>query len=342
MTLQVLSPEVVAEAHKRLAPFIKRTPLVESTLLNQWLGHEILFKAECFQTTGAYKIRGALNTLLALKEQGKLPQKVVAFSSGNHAQAVAWSAAKLGIKATVFMPAFVSKIKQQATRSYGAEVVLTASRKEAEEKTREAEKNGAYLIPPFDHDMEIAGQGTACFEALSDGANPDAIFAPCGGGGLLSGTFLAKQLLKSDTLVFAGEPAQANDATRSYNSGAIVSFPDSPNTIADGAKTLVVAERTFHYLKQLNGFFEVEEEDIIYWTQWLTHLLKTPVEPTSAVAMGAAYQWLATQKTKQRVLVILSGANIAPETHRAIWEKDYLGVVPQLEESGSIKNSGRV
>ena len=238
------------------------------------------------------------------------------------------------------MPAFVSKIKQQATRSYGAEVILTASRREAEEKTREAEKNGAYLIPPFDSDMEIAGQGTACFEALSDGANPDAIFAPCGGGGLLSGTFLAKQLLKSDTLVFAGEPKQANDATRSYNSGKIVGFSDSPNTIADGAKTLAVAERTFHYLKQLNGFYEVEEEDIIYWTQWLTHLLKTPVEPTSAVAMGAAYQWLTTQKTKQRVLIILSGGNIAPETQRIIWEKDYLGKVPSFKASLSPATAG--
>jgi threonine dehydratase len=331
MTFEILRPEVIRTAHKRLESFVKRTPLLESSLLNNWLGHEIIFKAESLQTTGAYKIRGALNTLLALKEQGKLPEKVVAFSSGNHAQAVAWAAKELNIKATVFMPSFVSKIKQQATISYGAEVVLTTSRAEAEEKTREAEQAGDYLIPPFDHDMEIAGQGTACFEALTDGAKPDAIFAPCGGGGLLSGTFLAKELLAPSAKVFGSEPKQANDATTSYRTGNIFKFPDSPATIADGARTLAVVERTFHYLKQLDGFFEVEEEDIIYWTQWLTHLLKTVVEPTSAVAMGAAYQWLATQETKQRVLVILSGGNIAPEVYKKIWEKDYLGEVPGFE-----------
>jgi threonine dehydratase len=338
MTFEVLSPEVVRDAHNRIAPFIKRTPLIESSLLNQWLGHDIVFKVEGYQTTGAYKIRGALNTLLALKEEGRLPKEVAAFSSGNHAQAVAWSAAQLGIKATVFMPSFVSKIKQQATAGYGAKVVLTNSRKEAEAASREAEKNGAYLIPPFDHDMEIAGQGTACYEALSDGANPTAIFAPCGGGGLLSGTFLAKQLLAPDVKVFGGEPKQANDATRSYKSGNIISFPDSPVTIADGARTLAVSPRTFHYLKQINGFYEVEEEDIIYWTQWLTHLLKVPVEPTSAVAMGAAYQWLSQQTSRQRLLVILSGSNIAPETHRAIWENNYLEMIPGHEGELCLKN----
>jgi threonine dehydratase len=297
-------------------------------MLNKMLGHDIIFKAEAYQTTGAYKIRGALNTLLHLKEQGKLPRDIVAFSSGNHAQAVSWAAAKMGVKAKVFMPSFTSKIKQQATIFYGAELVLTNTRKEAEAFTREAERGGAYLIPPFDHDMEIAGQGTACFEALQDGTKPDAIFAPCGGGGLLSGTLLATRLLNPDSKIYGGEPAKANDATLSYRSGKIFRFDDSPQTIADGARTLAVSERTFHYLKQLNGFYEVAEDDIIYWTQWLTHLLKIPVEPTSAVAMGAAFEWLKTQKTKQRVLIILSGGNIAPEVHRAIWANDYLERVP--------------
>lgn len=330
MTFKILSPEVVREAHSRIALFIKRTPLIQSSFLNNWFGHEIIFKAEGHQTTGAYKVRGALNTLLALKEQNDLPEKVVAFSSGNHAQAVAWAGAKLGVKATIFMPSFTSKIKQQATRGYGAEVVITNSRMEAETAAIDAAENGAYLIPPFDHDMEIAGQGTACFEALNDGAKPDAIFAPCGGGGLLSGTFLATQLLAPNTKIFAGEPKQANDAAISYKTGNIFRFPDSPITLADGAKTLAVSPRTFHYLKQLNGFYEVEEEDIIYWTQWLTHLLKLPVEPTSAVAMGAAYQWLGTQKTKQRVLVILSGSNIAPEVFRQIWEQNHLENMKEL------------
>lgn len=330
MTFAILSPEAVRDAHKRISPFIKRTPLIKSNLLNAWLGHDIIFKAEGYQTTGAYKIRGALNTLLALKEQGKLPEKVVAFSSGNHAQAVSWAGAQLGVKALIYMPSFTSKVKQQATRNYGGEVVISKSRMEAESSAINAANQGAYLVPPFDHDMEIAGQGTACFEALQDGERPAAIFAPCGGGGLLSGTFLAAQLLAPNTPIFAGEPKQANDASVSYKTGNIFHFQDSPATIADGAKTLAVSPRTFHYLKQLNGFYEVEEEDIIYWTQWLTHLLKIPVEPTSAVAMGAAYQWLQTQQTKQKVLIILSGSNIAPETYKIIWENNYLEKIPAI------------
>ena len=324
-----MNPSAIAEAQARIAPYIHRTPLLSSSILNDFLGHEIIFKVEGLQKIGAFKIRGALNTLLKLKEEGNLPQEVVAFSSGNHAQAVALASKILGIKSTIVLPSFTSPIKQQATASYGARIINTATRHEAEEKTAEIKAQGAYFIHPFDNDDVIAGQGTSCFEALQDGANPDAIFATCGGGGWISGTFLAKELLAPKVAVFAGEPLQANDAARSYKSGEIFKFNDSPPTIADGARAPAISERTFKYLKQLNGFYEIDEEQIIYWTQWLMNLLKVVVEPTSAVSMGAAFEWLKTQKTKQRVLVMLSGGNIAPETYRAIWEKNYLDVVPK-------------
>lgn len=328
--MQIIQPNAIAEASTRIAPYIHRTPLVQSTLLNKLLGHEVIFKAECFQKTGAFKVRGALNTLLSLKEQGCLPEKVVAFSSGNHAQAVAWGCAQLGVKATICLPGFVSPIKRQATESYGATVINTPDRKTAEARTAEEAAKGAYVIPPFDHDMVITGQGTACFEAITDGAEPDAVFSPCGGGGLMSGTYLAAKLLKPDTLVFGGEPLQANDAAQSYRAGKIIGFDTSPPTIADGVRTPSITPRTFQYLRQLDGFFEIPEEEIIRWTQIITHLLKISCEPTSAVAMAAGAQWLATQSSSKRILVILSGGNIAHETYRRIWEKDYLGDLEHL------------
>lgn len=324
MTFSPMPPDTIRQAHARIASYIRRTPLLESQQLNTWLGHEIVFKTENFQRTGAFKMRGALNTLLHLKEQGKLPERVVTFSSGNHAQAIALSCQLLGVTPTVFMTKHASPIKKQATESYGAAVVLTENRQEAEAQTAKMAETGAWFIHPFDNDTVIAGQGTACYEALEDGANPTAIFVPCGGGGLASGTFLAKQHLSPQSLVFAGEPLNANDAARSYRSGIITRYENSPKTLADGAATLSVSPRTFHYLQQLDGFFEITEEQMVYWTQWLSHLLKITVEPTSALAMAAAHAWLAGQKEKQRVLVILSGGNIAPETHRILWEQNQL------------------
>ena len=330
MTYTPIPPNSIKEAHNRISPHIKKTPILQSALLNDFLKHKIKFKVEGLQTTGAFKARGALNTLLSLQEQHDLPNEIVTFSSGNHAQAVAWAGRKLGVKTTIFLPSFTSKIKQQATISYGAEVINTANRIEAEERTAEMASKGAYFIHPYDNDMVIAGQGTACYEALQEEYKPRAIFAPCGGGGLLSGTYLATQLLSPQSLVFAGEPSQANDATQSYHSGKIFRFQDSPATLADGARTLSVSERTFHYLKKLNGFYEVSEMEIVYWTQWLMHLLKVAVEPTSALAMAAAHKWMQQQTEPQEVLVILSGGNIAPETYHSIWKENQLENIPSV------------
>ncbi len=330
MTFTPLPPSAIKQAHNRIAPYIRRTPLMESSLLNNMLGHDIIFKVEGFQKIGAFKFRGALNALLSLKEKGELPKEVVTFSSGNHAQGVALAGKLLGVNTTILMTQSSSPIKQQATRSYGANLITTPTRQEAEAKTKELAEQGAYFIHPFDNDMVIAGQGTACLEALEDGVKPNAIFGTCGGGGWLSGTYLASRLLAPDSLVFAGEPLNANDASQSYKTGNIVKFENAPKSIADGALSLCLSPRTFHYLKQLNGFYEVTEEEIIYWTQWLSHLLKTTVEPSSAVAMAAAHKWLKTQKTRQRVLVMLSGGNVAPETYRMVWENNYLDRLPGI------------
>jgi threonine dehydratase len=326
----MLPPDRVAEALERIAPYIVRTPLLTSQRLDNWLGHTITFKAEPFQKVGAFKVRGALNAILKLKEQDALPRKIVAYSSGNHAQAVAWAAKEVGVPADIYLPEFVSTVKKQATRGYGATVIETPTRKEAEELVAIAvEKEGAVSIPPFDNDEVILGQATAALEALQDMPQlPQAIFAPCGGGGLLSGTYLAAQYIDPSIKVIGGEPQNANDAARSLQSGSLFAFDASPETIADGARTLCVAERTLAYLKKLEGFYEVSEEEILYWTQWLTHLLKITCEPTSAVAMAAAAQWLKTQEKPQHILVIVSGGNIAPAARLKIWQQNLLEQVP--------------
>ncbi|MBN8530373.1 MAG: serine/threonine dehydratase [Alphaproteobacteria bacterium] len=319
-----MDPQVIRDAQKRISPFLHRTPILESARLNDWLGHRVRFKMETFQKAGAFKSRGALNALLALKEAGKLPSSVVAYSSGNHAQGVAWAAAALGIPARIYLPKIVSAIKQQATRAYGAEVIITPTRVEAEEAAKRDAAAGAFLLPPYDLDDVIAGQGTACLEALEDGEKPDAIFAPIGGGGLLSGTWLAKQLLYPQAEVWGAEPFNANDAARSLREGNIFRWPDSPKTLADGARTLAVSPRTFAYLQRTNGIVEITESELCYWAQWLAHLLKCVVEPTSAMAMAAAARWGLTQKPGREMLVIISGGNVAAETMRDIWKEDML------------------
>lgn len=328
MTLLTLGD--IESASRRLDGVIHDTPVVTSTLLNQWLGHKFYFKAENLQKVGAFKARGAYNTLAWLKETNQLPEHVVAYSSGNHAQSVAWAAAQFGIKATILMPKNVSKVKAQATMAYGAKVVFCDTRPEAESKAQLMADEGACLIPPYDHDQVICGQGTVVLDALQQQSNIDAVFTPCGGGGLLSGSVIAAKGINPDIKVFGAEPILANDAAQSLKTGEIVTLAQAPATIADGVRTLAVSQRTFGYLKKCNGIIEIEESSIMYWTQWLTHLLKLTIEPTSALGMAAAIKWLIGQSTPQKVLIVLSGGNLDNDTRQQVWQHNYLMERPQL------------
>lgn len=318
-----MNPDIIKSAHARIKNYIHKTPLLRSSALNQRVAGDIYFKFEGAQKVGAFKARGAINALLHLKEEGGLPKEVVTYSSGNHAQAVAWAAKTLGIKSTVIFSSAASPIKIQATRSYGAEIIITKERQEAEDLAHQKSKD-CFLLPPYDHDDVIAGQGTAALEAWDAEKDFDAVFVPCGGGGLSSGTYLATRLFSNKAKVFAGEPMIANDAAESYRTGKIKRFASMPMTIADGTRTLSISERTFQYIKKLNGFYEIPEDEIIYWTQWLTHLLKINLEPTSALGMAAAFKWIEEGNKNKKILVILSGGNVDPETHLKIWEKNYL------------------
>ncbi|MEM1339881.1 MAG: serine/threonine dehydratase [Bacteroidota bacterium] len=326
-----LSLKDIKAAKERIAPYINKTPILTSTLLNTWLAHEVFFKCENFQKIGAFKARGGLSTVTWLLENGQRPKHIVANSSGNHAQAVAYAARQFNIPATIFMPEYSSQIKIRATEGYGAKVVLSATRDATDALVREAaQAEGTYWIPPFNHEQVICGQGTAAYEALSELKDIDAVFAPCGGGGLLSGTLIATRGCSPQTQVMGVEPLNANDAAESLRKGSIQRLTGIPNTLADGAMTMAVGELTFEYLKQLDTFYEVEEEAMVYWTQWLSHLLKIRLEPTCALPMEGVRQWLKTQSTKQRVLVIISGGNVDQPTMRKIWEKDHLDTQPGL------------
>lgn len=333
------------EAHARLLDSGKlyRTPTFESLALNRMLnGNRIFFKCENLQRIGAFKSRGGLNAVRSILERGEQPNRIVAYSSGNHAQAVAWACQQSSIPCTIFMPSNVSALKLQATKAYGADVVLANTRPEAEEMASEAVKQGALVIPPFDHDDVICGQGTACLEALQDlhtmGISVDSIIAPVGGGGLISGTYLAAQGftgsdIKSPPLVYGAEPLLGNDAAESYRKGVVQTLSSQPNTMADGAMTLAVSERTFQYVQKLAGIYEISEEEIRYWTQWLSHLLKLTIEPTSAMPASAAVSWLKEQSPdKKTVLCIISGGNIALDMRQRVWNSDLLTELPSLNK----------
>ena len=326
-----LSFNDIAEAKNRIQNYVVKTPILTNQILNQKLGAEIFFKCENFQTTGSFKLRGAVNKILKFKEQnGYFPEKIVAVSSGNHAQAVAYLAKQFGIKALIYMEEKASPYKVKATRNYGAEVVLTKTKKETEIYAEERVSEGYLYIHSSNDEDIVCGQGTACLEAIQEVGDFDVVFTCCGGGGLIAGTYLACQNPASGQKVkpqiFACEPLNANDTAISYRTGKIYSFEETPNSIADGAKTLRPSAVNFPYIQKLNGVYEISEEEIIRWTQIISASLKIFIEPTSALGIAACAEFIKTNKptTKLKILVILSGGNMSAETAQQVWQKDYL------------------
>lgn len=329
MPINIQSPNNIKGAYERIKPYLHKTPIISSETLNEMIGHKVYFKAESLQKTGAFKVRGCLNHLLSLKEESMLPSKVVAYSTGNHGIGLAFASRLLGISARIYLPENTAHVKKQAAKYYGAEVIYTKTRLEAELLSKKDEENGFYYMHPSDSDTTIAGAGTACYEALTQlDFLPDAIFASCGGGGLLSGTYLAKEFLSPNSLLFGTEPEIANDAYLSIKQGSIFRFLESPNTIADGLRTLGISNRTFEYLKKLDGFYLSKEEPIYYWTAWLIHLLKIECEPSAALNMVGLQKWALKQTSPKRILVMISGGNIDPYLYRKIWKEDYLLKAP--------------
>lgn len=306
-----LSFKDIAKARNRIADYICKTNIVSNSSLNKELNNQIFFKLENLQKTGSFKARGAFNHLLNLKEQGKLPKKVVAVTSGNHGSAVSYICAKLGIESLIYTSNITPNFKIKAMRNFGAQVIITQKRSQANQLAEEKVKEGYHFIHPSSDDFVITGQGTMFLESVEQEGEFDSVFAACGGGGLVSGIYIASQENPGQTKVFAVEPDLANDALLSVKNNKIFSFKESPATIADGARTLAISENTFSYLKQIDDILSVSEEEINIWTKKLNNILETNIEPTAAMSMAGCNKWILDNDIKdEKILVVISGGNI--------------------------------
>jgi threonine dehydratase len=300
----------LARAHERIKPFVKRTPVLTSATIDALTGAKVHFKCENFQRMGAFKFRGAYNALSQLSADQK-KKGVVAFSSGNHAQAVALSGKLLGIPATIVMPTDAPTVKLEATRGYGAEVVLYDASNEDRQKIAEklAAERGLTVIPPFDHPHILAGQGTAAKELIEDAGPLDILLVPCGGGGLLSGCSIAAKHLSPHCRVIGVEPAAGDDGLRAFRSGKLETIK-LPDTIADGARTTSLGKITFALIqKHVDDFLTVTDEELLKWMFFLWERMKIVVEPTGALAASALLQGKTDAKGK-KVGVVISGGNV--------------------------------
>jgi len=300
----------VALAHKRIRPYARRTPVLTSSTIGALTGARVHFKCENFQRMGAFKFRGAYNALSQLSPEQKR-KGVVAFSSGNHAQAVALSGKLLGIPATIVMPTDAPKVKLEATRGYGAEVVMYDASNENRQKIAEklAAERGLTVIPPFDHPHILAGQGTAAKELIEETGPLDILMVPCGGGGLLSGCSIAAKHLSLKCRVIGVEPAAGDDGLRAFRSGKLETIK-LPDTIADGARTTSLGKITFAIIqKNVDDFLTVTDEELLKTMFFLWERMKMLVEPTGALAACALLQGMIDAKGK-KVGVVISGGNV--------------------------------
>jgi len=302
----------VREAAARIAGVAHRTPVLRSRTLDGLAGAEVLIKCENFQRMGAFKFRGAYNAVSRLSPE-QLAQGVAAYSSGNHAQAVALAARELGSSAVILLPEDTPQSKVDATKGYGAEI-LSYDRYTGDRVaigTALAAERGLALIPPYEHPHVIAGQGTAALELLEDAGPLDAVVVPVGGGGLIAGSSTAAKALRPDIQVVGVEPSAGDDTKRSLERGDRVRIP-VPRTIADGQAAEIPGELTFSINRRLvDGIVLVTDDDIRAAMRFAFERLKIVVEPSGATGLAAV---LTGQiPAARRIGVIVSGGNIGPD-----------------------------
>jgi threonine dehydratase len=293
----------------RIAPYIHNTPIMTSKSINALSGLDLYFKCENFQKIGAFKIRGGMNASLQLTKE-QLEKGVATHSSGNHAQALAFAAKLLGIKAYIVMPESSPQVKVNAVRGYGAEVTICASNQAARESTLQAivDQTGATFIHPYDNDEVITGQATCVKEIIEAMPDIDIVVTPVGGGGLLSGTCLGAHYFKPGLKVFAGEPEGAADAVLSIQSGKVEKAP-FVNTIADGLLT-TLSERTLEIIQaHVADILLVSEDEIKAALRLVYERMKIIIEPSCAVPLAAVLKNAHLFKDK-KVGIILTGGNV--------------------------------
>ena len=304
--------EDVQAAAERLKGIAHRTPVLTSRTINRKAGCQVFFKCENLQRGGSFKFRGAYNTLVQLSDTEK-KRGVVAYSSGNHAQGVAYSAKLLGIPATIAMPTDAPKAKLEATRDYGADILRydRLNQERADIALEFARENAATLIPPFDHPHIMAGQGTAGLELMEQVPDLDALLTPVGGGGLLSGCSIAAKQHNPDIRIYGVETMASNDWERSFRAGHPVKIPP-PDTIADGMRTQQPGELTFPLIHSLaDDILLVSENEVIETLKLILLRMKILAEPTGCVA-PAAILFQRVQPPAKKVGVVISGGNIDP------------------------------
>jgi threonine dehydratase len=310
----MLTIGLIREARERLGTRVHRTPVVTSRSFNRAAGREVFFKCENLQRAGAFKVRGATNKILSLTDDERR-RGVAAFSSGNHAQAVALASREAGIRAVIAMPSDAPKSKIAATRGYGAEVVFyDRQRDDRELFARDiAEREGLTVVPPYDDYLIMAGQGTCAVELLEEVQDLDCLVTPCGGGGLFAGASTAAKAFNPRTRCFPVEAATADDTLRSFRKGERVRIPPPP-TIADGMRNQTPGALTFPVLQEnAEDVLTVTDQEIVEAMRFLLFRLKLLVEPTGA-APAAAVLSKKLPSGCSRIGVILSGGNLDPDT----------------------------
>jgi threonine dehydratase len=309
----MLNLDFIRAAAARIGPSVHRTPVITSRTFDEAAGRRVFFKCENFQRAGAFKMRGATNKILSLdaRERGR---GVVAFSSGNHAQAVALAARDAGVRAVIVMPLDAPQTKLAATRGYGAEVVLFDRQREDREEVarRLSERDGLVVVPPYDDYHIAAGQGTCALELFEDVPDLDALLTPCGGGGLFAGASTAAKALRPEVRCFPVESELSDDTRQSFLKGERVHIAP-PATIADGMRTQTPGALTFPFVQRnAEDILTVSEDEIVAALRFILFRMKILVEPTGAVA-AAAVLFGKLPREIQRVGVVLTGGNLDPD-----------------------------
>lgn len=299
----------IEKAHELISPFIHRTPVLTNSSINEMAGGELFFKCENFQKIGAFKIRGGMNAALSLTAE-KLQNGLATHSSGNHAQAVAFAARMLGVKAYIVMPNTSPKVKVNAVKGYGAEIIFCEPNQAAREAALQeiVATTGAEFIHPYDDYRVITGQATCVKELLEEIPDLDAVIAPVGGGGLLSGTSLGAHYFKPSVTVYAGEPEGAADAVLSFKSGKVEKAP-FVNTIADGLLT-ALSEQTLGIIREhVKDIFVVSDDEIKAALKLVYERMKIVVEPSCVVPLAAVLRNKSVFVGK-KTGIILTGGNV--------------------------------
>lgn len=313
LTTTLPTYEDMLAAHERIRPFIHRTPVLTSSYLNELTGAQLFFKCENFQKAGAFKVRGACNAVFGLSDEAA-KNGVATHSSGNHALSLSYAAGRRGIPCHVVMPRTAPQAKKDAVRGYGGVITECDPSTTSREETfaRVQAETGAEFVHPYNDPRVIAGQGTCSKELMEQTGGLDAVIAPIGGGGMISGTCLTLSTLAPDVAIYAAEPEQADDAYRSFKAGHIIA-DDAPTTIADGLK-VPLKETTWHFVSSfVTDIFTASEQEIIDAMKLTWQRMKIVMEPSCAVPLATILKNPDVFRGK-RVGVVITGGNVDLDT----------------------------